>query len=102
MKISELKGEAALDALADMIEPASEIMTDKAFVDAIKSNDRIKAVKVALKNHKKAIIAILAATEGVKPEEYEVSFITLPIKLLEFLNDPEVTSLFQSQGQTME
>ena len=28
MKISDIKGEAALDAFADMIDPAMEIMTD--------------------------------------------------------------------------
>ena len=28
MKLSDIKGEAALDAFADMIDPAMEIMTD--------------------------------------------------------------------------
>ena len=101
MKLSDLKGEAALDALADMIEPAAEIMTDAQFIRAIKGDNRMKAVQIAIKNHKKAIIAIMAASEGVKPEELEVNVLTLPKKLLEVFNDPEVVNLFQSQGQTV-
>ena len=98
MKLSEIKGEAALDALADLIEPATEIMTDVHFVKCIKDNNRVKAVKLAIKNHKKAIITILAVLDGKKPEEYEVNILTLPSKLMELANDPDVVSLFQLQG----
>lgn len=101
MKLSDLKGEAAIDALADIIEPATEIMTDVHFVKAIRDDNKMKAVQLALRNHKKAIIAIMAATEGKKPSEYEVNLLTLPKKLLEIFNDPELVSLFQSQGQTV-
>lgn len=100
MKLSDLKGEAALDALADMIEPASEIMTDTHFVKCLRDGNRMKAVQLALRNHKKAIIAIMAACDGKKPKDYEVNILSLPKKLLEIFNDPEVVSLFQSQGQT--
>ena len=102
MKLSELKNEAALDALAEMIEPAVEIMSDKEFVVQARGNNMVQAVKVAIKKHKKAIIALLAATEGKKPEEYEVSLVTLPVKLLELFNDEEVVNLFQLQGQMTE
>ena len=98
--ISDLKGEAALEALADMIEPASEIMADVQFIKCIKDDNRIKAVQLALRNHKKALIAIMAALDGKKPEEYEVNIMTLPLKLIELFNDPEVVGLFSSQGQT--
>lgn len=98
MKLSEIKGEAALDALADLIEPAAEIMTDVHFVKCIKDGNKIKAVKLAIKNHKKAIITIMAILDGAKPEEYEVNILTLPAKLLEVFDDPDVVSLFQLQG----
>lgn len=101
MKLSDLKGEAAIEALADMLEPAAEIMTDVHFVRAIKDNNRMKAVQIALKKHQKAIIAIMAATEGKSPETFEVNLLTLPKKLLEVLNDPDVVSLFQLQSQTV-
>lgn len=100
MKLSDLKGEAALDALADLIEPITEIVTDAEFVRLAKSNaPRPKLIKAAIKGHKKAIIEILAILDGVPPDEYEVNLVTLPKKLLEVFNDPDVASLFQSQGQ---
>lgn len=99
MKLSDLKGEAALDALADLIEPASEIMTDKEVVALFKSGQRTKAISKAIKNHKKAVITILAITEGENPEEYKPSVLSLPAKLLEILNDKEMLDLFQLQGQ---
>ena len=102
MKLSDLKGEAALDAFADLIEPVSEIITDKEFVRLARSNaPRPKLVKAAIKNHKKAVIEVLAILDGESPESYEVNLLTLPKKLLEVANDPEIASLFQSQGQTV-
>lgn len=39
MKLSEYQGEAALDILADLIEPAGEIMTDKEIGEVFKKTD---------------------------------------------------------------
>lgn len=95
MKLSEIKGEAAIDVLVDILDPASEIIGDKEIELAVRNNaTRMQIVKIALKNHKKAVIAILAALDGKKPEDYEVSVLTLPVKLLEVLNDPELVNLF--------
>lgn len=105
MKLSEYKGEKALDILAELIEPASEIMTDKEIVEAVSAGlPRIKIVKPMIKNHKKAVIEILAVLEGEEPGSYaeKVNLFTLPKMLLEMLNDPELMSLFISQGQTRE
>ena len=99
MKLSDLKGEAALDALADMLEPAAEIMTDADFVSLLRKNERLKAVQLLLKKHQKSVIEIMAATEGKTADEYEVNILTLPKKLVEVFNDPEVVSLFQLQSQ---
>lgn len=99
MKFSELKGEAALEALADMIEPAAEIVADVDFVNCLRRGNKMKAVQLALRNHKKAIIQILAAADGQKPDTFEVNLLTLPKKLIEVFNDPEVVDLFQLQGQ---
>ena len=102
MKLSEIKGEAALDVLADLFEPAAEIVSDKEIADLYKSEQLLKAVKVALKKHKKAVIQILAITEGEDPETYEPNVLSLPAKLIEIFNDPELMGLFHSQGQTEE
>lgn len=99
-KLSELKGEAALDILADILEPASEIMTDKEVAFLARGGENVKAVSKAIKNHKKAVIQILAAFEGEDPEKYEPPIMALPIKLLEILNDPDVQTVFSMQGQS--
>lgn len=100
MKLSEYKGEQALDLLADIIEPASKIMADKEVLDTLRNTNKAAAIKVAIKRHKQELIEIMAALDGEDPQKYEVGFLTLPIKLLEILNDKELMSLFHSQGQT--
>ena len=99
MKLSEYQGEAALDILADLIEPAGEIMSDKQIGDVFKEN-RFKAIGLAIKNHKKAVMQIMATIDGVPVEEYKCNVFTLPVKILELLNDPDIVQLFTYQGQT--
>ena len=99
MKLSEYQGEAALDLLADLIEPAGEIMSDKQIGDIFKEN-RFKAIGLAIKNHKRAVMQILATMDGVPVEEYKCNVFSLPVKILELLNDQEMIRLFQYQGQT--
>ena len=99
MKLSEYQGEAALDILAELIEPAGEIMDDKEIGDVFKQN-RFKAIGMAIKNHKKAMIQILATMDGVPVDEYKCNVFSLPVKILEILNDPEMIRFFQYQGQT--
>ena len=99
MKLSEYQGEAALDILADLIEPTGEIMSDKEIGEVFKEN-RFKAIGLAIKNHKKAVMQILATMDGVPVEEYKCNVFTLPVKILELLNDPDIIQLFTYQGQT--
>ena len=63
-----------------------------------------KTNKMAIKGHKKDVIELLAGLECKKPEEYvkEIGILTLPAKLLEILNDPELQDLFTSRGQNTE
>lgn len=104
MRLSDFKGEEALDVLADIIEPLSNIITDDDIQRMAKEKDTpvLAMVKPAIKNHKKDLIAILARLENLPVEEYEetMTLITLPKQVLELLNDPEVQSLFQSQGES--
>ena len=99
MKLSEYQGEAALDLLADLIEPVGEIMSDKEIGDVFKKN-RFKAIGLAIKNHKKSVIQILATMDGVPVDKYKCNVFTLPAKILELLNDPALVQLFTYQGQT--
>lgn len=100
MKLSELKGEAALDVLAELIEPALEIMQDKELKAALEAKEAAKGIKIAIKNHKKAVIHIMAVVEGEDPDTYQPGVLDLPVKLLQLFNDPEIMGLFQlPQGQ---
>lgn len=102
MRLSEIKGQEAIDALADLIKPATEIFSDKKVVELLRGQNKIEAIQVMLKTHGKAVIEMLAILDRQDPATYEPSIVTLPMKLLEFLNDPEVTELFFSQAQTEE
>ena len=104
MRLSDYKGEEALDKLADIIEPLTVILADPAMQEIAKSGkvQMIKYAKPMLKNHKAEVIEILACLDNEPVETYKekVTLLTLPMKLLEFLNDPEVQALFQSQAQS--
>lgn len=103
MRLSELQGEEALDVLADIIEPASEILADSEVSSILKgSGKKLTAAKVILKNHKKAVIEILAAMERTPVEEFQVNVLTLPVKLLDVLNDKTLMEAFGLQSQTKE
>lgn len=43
---------------------------------------------------------IMATMDGVPVEEYKCNVFTLPVKILELLNDPDIVQLFTYQGQT--
>ena len=101
MKLSDIKGERALDVLADLIDPVAEIMADKEIVEILRSGKApAKAIKLSLKNHKKAVLAMMAAIDGEDPETYQPSLFVLPKRMLDLLNDPEVQQLFSSQDST--
>ena len=99
MKLSEFKDDAALDLIADIIEPATEILADPAIKEAF-GRSKMAAIKVAIKNHKSAIKEIIARLDGKKPEEYHFTALSLPVKLLTLLNDPELQQLFTLSGRT--
>ena len=97
MKLSEYKNEEALEVLADIVEPAVDIFSDKELIEIIKAENKGKAISYALKEHKKSVLEILAAMERKPVSEYECSVLTLPTKILEILNDKELVSFFSSQ-----
>lgn len=100
MKLSEIKDENAIELLADILEPAADIFSDKDIVNIIRNGgNKMLGIKLALKNHKKAIIEILAALEGVPVNEYHCNVLTLPVKLLEIVNDEDLASFFTLQQQ---
>lgn len=109
-RLSEYRGEQAIEVMGDILEPATIIMGDP---EIRKLNDestsKVKIVKYILKNHRESVLQIMAVLDGVDIDDkkaYEdyrksVNFFTLPMNLLSILNDPDVQSLFTSQGQMM-
>lgn len=96
MRLSEFKNEKALDVLAEIIEPITEIVTDEDVKNSIKEKNKIKAISKAIKNHKKEIIYILAVLDDEPIETYEVNLATLPFKIMEILSDEVLNDFFTS------
>ena len=102
MKLSEIKGEKAIEVFADLLEPASRILSDEEVLNSIKEKEpQVIIIKKMLKNHSKDVIEMLAILDDVPVEEYEVNFITLPAKLVELFNDEAINELFTSQSQNL-
>lgn len=95
MKLSEYKNEDAIEVIADIIEPLSAIFTDD---EIKKEKNKMKAISKALKKYKKEVIQILARIDGVPVEKYECNALTLPIKVLEVMNDKEIQDFLESLG----
>ena len=105
-KLKEFRGEAAIEAMGDILEPATIILGDGHIKELVQGKaSRVKTITYALKTYKREVLQIMAVLDGVdinNEEEYTeytngVNILTLPIKLLELLNDPELQSLFTSQ-----
>lgn len=100
MKLSDIKGEDALDVLADLIDPAAKIMDNKKVEQAYRGAPRLEFIKVLLKECKKEVIEIMAILDQTPVEDYEINIISIPAKVKELLDDPVMSELFRSQGQT--
>lgn len=97
MKITEFKNEDAIELLCDIIEPTAKILADKEMKKAVeKGCTKIDAIKIALKNNKGEIIAILAALNKTPIEQYECTVPTIIRDCLEIINDKELTDFFTS------
>ena len=105
--LADVKGDAALDLVADLIDPVTEIMSDPVVAAAYRGTEKepgskAKAIKVAIKTHKKAITTILALMDEEDPKTYEPSAMVIPVRLLQILNDPDMNSLFTLPDQSSE
>lgn len=109
MKISDFKGEAAFDLLADIIEPASKIFGDEEIRNIVTAKegenkrDIGKAAAAVCKKHKKEAIEILAAVTGQTPEEFNANpfeIIALVASLLSEAMADVATVFFSPEQKT--
>lgn len=107
MKLGELKGEQAIEVIADLIEPVANIARDQQNLQLFRAekktgeSDRDMAVRdltqkipVLLKTHKKDVLSILHAVNGTDPDE--MSVIDIIKGALELVSDQDFLSLFMS------
>ena len=113
MKLAELKGERAIEVIADLIAPIANIAVDQDNLKLFRiekkdgESDRESAVRdltekvpVLLRSHKKDILAILCAVNGSDPEE--LSLLDIFQGTAELLNDQDFLSLFLSAVKSTE
>lgn len=101
MRFTELKGEAALDALADLIDPIATLVQNDEIRRLRKSNaPTTEMAKVMLKTDKKAVLEILAIVEGEDPATYAPGPLEIMTNIVEIFNTPEIKTLFFSPEQT--
>ena len=99
MNVTDIKGKDAIDVMADILEPLTTILADEEIDQLSKTGTRLQAITHALKKYPDEVIYILARLDNEQPEEYEVNLVTLPRKLLEIINAPELQFLFTSQAR---
>ena len=97
-KLSEIKNEDAISALAQLLGPIATISKDEAVKQAVREKDRLKAIETALQNHPKAVLKILATLDGEPIETYETNLLQIPVKVMEIFNDEDMMAFFRSQG----
>lgn len=113
MKLSDIKGDRVLDVIADIIDPIANMVQDKdvaamfkreAVPDGMEARDffakrMCKGLHVLLKSHKADIIAVMAAIEGVTPEQYAASldFPKLFTDVMELVTDGAFLNFLSSQ-----
>lgn len=101
MSFIKLENEEALEALADMLEPAAAICADQTLQFMVRSNKPMLSIATTiLRKHPKEVVAIMAASECVPVDEYKINPIGLIKKLMELLNDKEMQDFFILQAQT--
>lgn len=102
-KLSQVKGEDALDLIADIIVPLSEIFSDPVLEKMRDDGTTVgRLARAMIKGHKDAVMEILATLEGKKVEEYNPTLPEIIKGIISLISDPLFRPLFQSQGRNQE
>ena len=107
MKLGELKGERAVEVIADLIAPIANIANDQESLQLFRSEqkegesardsairDFTEKVPNLLKTHKKDVLAILCAVNDISPDD--LSIMDIIKGAVELVNDQDFLSLFLS------
>lgn len=103
-KLQDIKGPEALDVLAEILDPAIELMKKPEILEAIDKDglEDLTTIKLLVKNGKEEVLQILAILDGRPYEEFIESFnvLTLPVMLYETFSDEALQAVFTSQIQS--
>ena len=106
-KLSEFKDDEAMDVLAEILEPAYNLIKDNDFKVAMRGDkekgilpNRLEAVKVAITKYRKDVVKMMAVLNETPVEEFHYNLLTLPTMMLEMLNDKELIHFFSFKSET--
>lgn len=83
--------------MAEMIEPASKIFSDKNVAGLVKAKDYINAIKIIITKYKKETVTLLALSNGQKPSEYKANIVDMMKQLMDILNNKDLMQVFGLQ-----
>lgn len=103
MWITELRGEEALDAVLELVDPVGELLKDGKVAQLLQRKELKDVVKALLANYRDQTIEILAICNRTTAKEYLESMNPFtPLKDgFRLLTDPIIMELFLSQGQEL-
>lgn len=110
MKLSEVKGERAIEVIADIIQPITNIAVDQQNLKLFRmerhdgESEREAAIRdltgkipALLRTHKADVLAILCAVNGTDPKD--LSIVDIIKGAVDLVNDKDFMSLFLSAAQ---
>lgn len=102
-RLSEIKGEEAIDVMAALMSPASIILSDESVKERMKRKNSTMAEVAAyvVKSHKDSVIDMLTILSGKTRNEYveNMSVLSLVQDVIYMFNEPELQELFTGQEQ---
>lgn len=93
-KLSDFKNEQGLELLADLMESAGGILSDRDVLKYLYAGRYLTAIAVIGKAHKQEAINILAYLNGVSAEEYEGTPVRMARELYAVLSDDDMKAFF--------
>lgn len=102
-KILDARSYDAFDVLCDLVDPATDILSDPVVVQNLATGGKkLVAVQKILKDHKEAIIRMMAVDDGITPEEEieRVTVVNLPFRVLALMANKEIQQLFFGLAET--
>lgn len=103
-RLSEIKGEEAIDVMAALMSPASIILSDKSVKERMQAKGSTMAEVAAyvIKSHRDSVIDMLTIMSGETRNEYveSMSALSLLQDVIYMFNEPELQELFTGQAQS--